>query len=71
MRYLPSRAYLKLLFWTNLIFFLILAILFYLFGQYLGYEIAWIGVLLISVMLFIAFSGVLICGVILYFIDPE
>ncbi len=68
---LPSRSYLKLFLWAFALICAMLLGITLLMGQYLGYELAALGMASVFFMLVIAFAGALAAGVLLHIIDRE
>jgi polyferredoxin len=68
---LPSRSYLKTYAWMLFVFLLVLAVVSYLFGRYLGYQNALAGGLAIGVVVIAVFLAALAAGVLLHIIDRE
>lgn len=70
-KFLPSKAYLKLYVLTVLMFLLILAALSFVFGRYMGNDVALVGFLIIAGMLVLVFLLTPVFGIILNIIDRE
>ena len=71
MRLLPSKGYLKLYLWSFTLICAMLAGISILLGQYLGFDLAALGMGAVLLMLVIAFAGALCAGVLLQIIDRE
>ena len=70
-RLLPSKDYIMLYLWSFCLICAMLAGISILLGQYLGYDLAALGLGAVFLMLLVAFAGALGAGVLLQIIDRE
>jgi len=68
---LPSRSYLKIYLWILVMFALLLLVLSYLFGRYLGSDVALKGGIFIALILVYVFGAVLIFAVLVNIADRD